>query len=46
MTDSMSITTSLYVSCCHDYLILVCIVVVVVMVTVDDVTVGGEGNNI
>ena len=45
MTDSMSITTSLYVLCCHDYLILVCIVVVVVMVTADNVTVGGEGDN-
>ena len=43
----MSITISLYVLCCHDYpcTSVYSIVVVVVMVTVDDVTVGGEAYN-
>ena len=46
----MSVTTSLYLLCFHDYLvssvvlyIVLVVVVVVVMITVDDVTVGGEG---
>ena len=49
----MNVTTSLYLLCFHDYLvssvvlyIVVVVVIVVVMVTVDDVTIGGEGYNI
>ena len=46
MTESMSITVCVVLPWLpYGVVLCVCIVVVVVMVTVDDVTVGGEGYN-